>query len=284
MSMDLHPTPFPGKFQPVKSRFNKNISKAPKTQSKEPSIPRKNRVFGTVRNTNVPTKTVSTKPLTKSSSGVHQKPPKSPRKTQYFTESAANPATENAKKATEEENRAKSRKKSVCFQENRVNVAIAEPKTPAKSPILVKQRLSTPFHSAEKCSKCRFDKLETTTYWLSQIKLAETVGKHSVSAAFFGLALESKAEPFRNILLELKKYLRRHKHLSEWKEWKEVCFNYGLLKEEGSSSDKTGNSSKSKDIELESTIEKEEEPKDLKEQVNEDAIIQGNELPLSFMG
>ncbi|XP_060168812.1 uncharacterized protein LOC132599454 [Lycium barbarum] len=287
MSMDLHPTPFPGKFQPVKSRFNKNISKAPKTQSKEPSIPRKSRVFGTVQNTNVPTKTISTKPLTKSSSRVIQKPLKSPRKTQSLTDSSANPVTENAKKSTEEENKAKPRKKSVCFQENRDVVANSEPKTPAKSPILVKKRLSgstTPFRSAEKCSKCRFDKLETSTYWLSQIKLAETVGKHYVSAAFFRLALESKAEPFRNILLELKKYLRRHKYLSEGKEWKEVCFSYGLLKNEGSSGDKIGNGSKSQGIELESTIEK-EESKDLKEQVNEDGIIQeGNELPLSFMG
>lgn len=246
--MDLHPTPFPGKFQPVKSRFNKNISKAPKIQSKEPSIHRENRVFGTVRSTNVPTKTVSGKPLSKSSSGVPQKPTKSPKKTLSLTDSAANPATENAKKSTEEENRARPRKKSVCFKENR---DVAELKTPAKSP-----RLSgTPFHSAEKCSKCRFDRLETSSYWLSQIKLAETVRKHSVSAVFFQLALESKAEPFRNILLELKRYLRRHKNLSEGKEWKEVCFSYGLLKDEDNSGDKIGNGSKNKGMELESTIE-----------------------------
>ncbi|MCE3216504.1 hypothetical protein HAX54_006720 [Datura stramonium] len=202
MSMDLHPTPFPGKFPPVKSRFNKNISKAPKTQSKEPSIHRQNRVFGTVQNTNVPTKTVSGKPLSKSSSGVPQKPPKSPKKTQSLTDSAANLTTENDKKSThEEENRTKPRKKSVCFKENRdvVAAAAAEPKTPAKSPVLAKPRLSgTPFQSAEICSKCRFDRLETSSYWLSQIKLAETVGKHSVSAAFFQLALESKAEDEAN--------------------------------------------------------------------------------------
>ncbi|KAJ8543912.1 hypothetical protein K7X08_025530 [Anisodus acutangulus] len=288
--MDLHPTPFPGKFQPVKSRFNKNISKAPKIQSKEPSISRQNRVFGTVRNTNVPTKTVSGKPLTKSSCGVPQKQPKSPRKTQSVTDSAANPATENVKKATEEENRARLKKKSVCFHENRDTVAASEPKTPAKSPILVKPRLSgsgTPFHSAEKCSKCRFDRLETSTYWLSHIKLAETVGKHSVSAAFFRLALESKAEPFRNILLELKKYLRRHKHLSEAKEWQEVCFSYGLLKDEGNSGDKIVNPSKNKGVELECTTEKqeeEEESKGLNLEVNEEdgIILEGNELPFSL--
>ncbi|KAG5578115.1 hypothetical protein H5410_058249 [Solanum commersonii] len=292
IDMDLHPTPFPGKFQSVKSRFNKNISKAPKIQSKEPSIPRQNRVFGTVRSTNVPTKTVSGKPLAKSSSGVPQKPLKSPKKTQSLTDSAVNPVTESAKK---EENRAKTRKKSVCFRENRDVVAAAEPKTPVKSPVLGKPRLSgstTPFHSAEKCSKCRFDRLETSSYWLSQIKLAENVGKHSVSAAFFRLAFDTKAEPFRNILLELKRYLRRHKHLSEGKEWKEVCFSYGLLKDEGNSEDKIGNSSKNKEIELECTIvekekeeEEEEELKWLNLEVDEEyGIIQeGNELPFSLL-
>ncbi|KAK4709273.1 hypothetical protein R3W88_030198 [Solanum pinnatisectum] len=287
MDMDLHPRPFPGKFQSVKPRFNKNISKAPKIQPKEPSISRQNRVFGTVRSTNVPTKTVSGKPLAKSLSGVPQKQLKSPKKTQSLTDSAVNPVTESAKK---EENRAKTRKKSVCFQENREVAAAAEPKTPMKSPVLAKPRLSgstTPFHSAEKCSKCRFDRLETSSYWLSQIKLAENVGKHSVSAAFFRLAFDTKAEPFRNILLELKRYLRRHKHLSEGKEWKEVCFSYGLLKDESNSEDKIGNSNKNKEIELECTIvekEKEEELKWLNLEVEEYGIIQeGNELPFSLL-
>ncbi|XP_009777575.1 uncharacterized protein [Nicotiana sylvestris] len=195
MSMDLHPTPFPGKVLPLKSRFKKNISRAPKNQSKEPSIPRQNRVFGTVRNPNVPTKTVSKKPVAKASSGVPQKPCKSPKKTQSLTDSAAKPVTETAKKSTEE-NRVRSRKKSVCFQENR---DVAEPQSPVKkSPNLVKPRISgsTPFYSAVNCSKCRFDRLETSSYWLSQIKLAETVGKHFVSAAFFQLALDSKAEEY----------------------------------------------------------------------------------------
>ncbi|XP_004251399.2 uncharacterized protein [Solanum lycopersicum] len=285
MDMDLHPTPFPGKYQSVKSRFNKNISKAPKIQSKEPSIPRQNRVFGTIRSTNVPTKTVVEKPLAKSSSGVSQRQLKSPKKTQSLTDSAVNSVTKSAKK---EENRAKTRKKSVCFRENRdvaVAASAAEPKTPVKSPVLAKPRLSgstTPFHSAEKCSKCRFDRLETSSYWLSQIKLAENVEKHSVSAAFFQLAFDTKAEPFRNILLELKRYLRRHKHLSEGKEWKEVCFSYGLLKDESNSKDKIGNSSKNKEIEKE---KEEEELKWLNLEVDEEySIIQeGNEVPFSLL-
>ncbi|OMO73815.1 hypothetical protein CCACVL1_17133, partial [Corchorus capsularis] len=52
----------------------------------------------------------------------------------------------------------------------------------------------TPYHSAQNCSKCRFDRLETSSYWLAQIKLADSVSKHFVSASYFRLASESKAE------------------------------------------------------------------------------------------
>ncbi|CAA0834076.1 Unknown protein [Striga hermonthica] len=88
--------------------------------------------------------------------------------------------------------------------------------------------------SAEICSKCRFDRLETSPYWLSQIRLAETVGKHSVSAVFFRLAFDCHAEPFRNIRLELKKYMARHKHLNGEVKWKKLLVSYGLVKEESS--------------------------------------------------
>lgn len=91
-------------------------------------------------------------------------------------------------------------------------------------------------------------------------------------------------------MLELKKYLRRHKHLSEGKEWKEVCFSYGILKDEGDSEDKIGNSSKNKGIELECTIvekekEEEEESKGLNWEVIEEygVIQEGNELPFSLL-
>ncbi|KAG6744327.1 hypothetical protein POTOM_053046 [Populus tomentosa] len=56
----------------------------------------------------------------------------------------------------------------------------------------------------------KFDKLETASYWLGQIKLAESVGKHFVSVAFFRLAFDSNAEA----------------------EWKEVSRSYGILKDE----------------------------------------------------
>lgn len=94
-------------------------------------------------------------------------------------------------------------KKSVNFREHLDEIKekilkegdILVPQTPSRSPYLVKPRaLGTPYLSAERCSKCKFVKLETSSYWLAQIKLAESAGKDFVSAAFFRLASECKAE------------------------------------------------------------------------------------------
>ncbi|KAJ1381698.1 hypothetical protein SESBI_44883 [Sesbania bispinosa] len=52
----------------------------------------------------------------------------------------------------------------------------------------------------------------------------------------FRLALESHAEPIRNLRTELRKYLLRHGYLSEQKEWREVAARYGLLKVESRTS------------------------------------------------
>ncbi|XP_047942824.1 uncharacterized protein LOC125189604 isoform X2 [Salvia hispanica] len=127
-------------------------------------------------------------------------------------------------------------KKTVCFQEkgpgkNSDDGSAAEPHTPLNA-IIAKPRVATPFYSAEKCSKCRFDKLETASYWLSQIKLAESVGKHWVSATLFGLAFDCNAEPIRNLRVELRKYLARHEQVSEEEVWRKMKVSYGLVKEE----------------------------------------------------
>ena len=52
----------------------------------------------------------------------------------------------------------------------------------------------TPFFSAQNCSICTLDQLESATYWLAQIHLAESAGKHWVAAAFFRLAFECQAQ------------------------------------------------------------------------------------------
>jgi hypothetical protein len=40
----------------------------------------------------------------------------------------------------------------------------------------------------------RFSTLSSISYWMTQIRLAEAVSKHSVSLGFFKLALESECE------------------------------------------------------------------------------------------
>jgi hypothetical protein len=152
------------------------------------SVSRQRRVFGTVCNDNVPVITVTQKPTTKPSSVVAQKQPKSTKL-----------------KNSPEKAKPKSKKKIVRFPEQVVEEKSAEnveaavnvvpPGTPVASPSLTRLKIpGTPYQSAENCSKCRFDRLETSSYWLAQIKLAESVGKHFVSAAFFRLAFESRAE------------------------------------------------------------------------------------------
>nr|TKV96701.1 hypothetical protein SEVIR_9G446000v2 [Setaria viridis] len=68
----------------------------------------------------------------------------------------------------------------------------------------------TPFFSAQNCSSCTVDQLESATYWLAQIRLAESVGKHWVAAAFFRLAFECQAQPIHRIQSELRSYAVRH--------------------------------------------------------------------------
>ncbi|GJN31133.1 hypothetical protein PR202_gb19492 [Eleusine coracana subsp. coracana] len=68
----------------------------------------------------------------------------------------------------------------------------------------------TPFFSAQNCSSCTLDQLESAAYWLAQIRLAESDGKHWVAAAFFRLALECQAQPIHRIQSELRNYSVRH--------------------------------------------------------------------------
>ncbi|CAM0872667.1 unnamed protein product [Alopecurus aequalis] len=72
----------------------------------------------------------------------------------------------------------------------------------------------TPFFSAQNCSSCTLDPLESASYWLAHITLAESVGKHAVSAAFFRLAFECQAQPFHRIQGELRNYVVRHESAS----------------------------------------------------------------------
>ncbi|MCL7043098.1 hypothetical protein MKW94_028863 [Papaver nudicaule] len=56
----------------------------------------------------------------------------------------------------------------------------------------------------------KFNVLASTSYWLTQIKLSESVGKHMISLGFFKLALEAGCEPLQRMRDELKSYALRN--------------------------------------------------------------------------
>lgn len=93
----------------------------------------------------------------------------------------------------------------------------ADPKTPvtSSSHVRAKSKMSaTPFYTAAHCSKCRFDRLETSSFWIGQIKMAESVGKHFVASAFFKLALISQAEvcSFYHIVYGINIHVKRFQY------------------------------------------------------------------------
>lgn len=158
---------------------------------------RHNRVFGTARNTNIiPGKPVWDKSITKTKIDVSQRKPKSISTTQL-------PIDTHNKKSTENANLGLNKKSHTFPQQfaektsknsSQEKGSASEPKTPVASSSHVRTKSTTPFYSALNCSKCRFDRLETSSYWVGQIKMAESVGKHFVASEFFRLALESHAE------------------------------------------------------------------------------------------
>ncbi|KAK4440761.1 hypothetical protein Salat_0411000 [Sesamum alatum] len=259
--MEVHPTPFPVKSQCMKPKSTRKISEASNVGA---PLTREKRVFGTARNPNIPEKAATGKPgKHKPSSGLLKQAAKTSPETR-------SPLSGHPISRTKNSSENNPKKKNVRFQEKEVarngkfsrDENVLEPQTPLKSPVVsAKPRLSaTPYRSAEKC------RLETSAYWLGQIKLAESVGKHSVSAAFFQLAFECKAEPIRNIRVELKKYLSRHEYLNMEEVWRKVSLSYGLVKE-GSSQDE-GNG-KIDDEEANGSVVDNQEDKDLQKESGE---------------
>ncbi|URE08776.1 hypothetical protein MUK42_03722 [Musa troglodytarum] len=103
--------------------------------------------------------------------------------------------------------------------------AVGTPTSSAKPAVA-----GTPYLSALNCSKCKLDQLESSTYWLVQISLAESTGKHFVSAAFFRLALECHAQPLQRLRMELRNYVTRHQVNSMESVWVDLSRAYGLAK------------------------------------------------------
>lgn len=71
---------------------------------------------------------------------------------------------------------------------------------------------TTPVSSNLRSSVTRkkVEDLSSSTYWLTHIKLAESVAKHSISLGFFKLALHAGCEPLDKMKEELKLYARRN--------------------------------------------------------------------------
>ncbi|XP_061359033.1 uncharacterized protein LOC133303173 [Gastrolobium bilobum] len=197
-----------------------------------------NRVFGTARNTNITGKSVTDKCIIKTKIAVPRRQPKCIIDTSAKTQATDEKSPENVNPRLNKKNETFPQRKAEKTLKNSQDKDSVEPKTPvASTNVRTKSKVPpTPFYTAVHCSKCRFDRLETSSYWISQIKMAESVGKHFVASDFFRLALESQAEPSRNLRNELRRYLLRHGHLSEQKEWREVAARYGLLKVESNTS------------------------------------------------
>uniref|UniRef100_A0A7N0VFG4 Uncharacterized protein n=1 Tax=Kalanchoe fedtschenkoi TaxID=63787 RepID=A0A7N0VFG4_KALFE len=76
---------------------------------------------------------------------------------------------------------------------------------------VIQAKSDTPSSEVSKSGMRRqYSRLSTASYWLSQIKLAETEAKHSVSLGLFKLALEAGCEPQHQMRNELKAYARKH--------------------------------------------------------------------------
>ncbi|KAG6526657.1 hypothetical protein ZIOFF_016658 [Zingiber officinale] len=220
--MDAHPARFPGKRRtgPKSSGGNGDgpmpTNKPPwkGVTAAQPRIKSK-RAFGVPRCTNVPVEKPVLISKTRKVPAAAKKP------------SNPDPASVVGKK-----------KPQITLQESKKAVAEGgeddEPEETVRTPTLsIKPAAAsgTPYLSAQNCSKCRLDKLESSTYWLGQIRLAESTGKHFVAAAFFSLALECHAQPFYKLRNELRHYVKRHRVSSVESIWTNLSLAYGLSKE-----------------------------------------------------
>ncbi|KAL9681035.1 hypothetical protein QQ045_012816 [Rhodiola kirilowii] len=239
--IDSHPSPPPGRIRKSKYMdYRKNVEEI-KADTKQ------KRVFGTQRNTNVLVKSKTEKKTTgksKVETEVKQPKLKGFKAEEIENDEVAKPGTDErdeglkkdevAEKAAEEKSSEEiemesQKKKSIGFQE-KLDEMISAPRTPVQlsSSLRKPRRSGTPYHTAQNCRRCRNDKMESSSYWIEQIKLAESVGKHFASIMFFQVAHKCNAEPARSLKIELKRYLSRHGHLVRQKEWIEASRNYGL--------------------------------------------------------
>ncbi|XP_043693597.1 uncharacterized protein LOC122644059 [Telopea speciosissima] len=232
--MDFQSVPNAGKVQPLTSKTNQKLSRIKKTNPAGISPTqshRSKRVLGSSRSTNFQFKREPNKPLSKSSSLGNGKGIIQQRKPKYSLEP----------KVAAEENKFEIKpktKKTVSFQEplveNLAQIVQEEGSGAFQTPLSssspsTEDRIipGTPYYTAETCGKCQLDRFDSSSYWVAQIRLAESVRKHFLSAAFFHLAWESNAELVPSLGIELKRYLSVHGSLCTDTKWRDVLITYG---------------------------------------------------------
>ncbi|KAJ8484653.1 hypothetical protein OPV22_017138 [Ensete ventricosum] len=216
--MDAQPAVFPGKRRTgakssqVKNGDGVKAPKKPPWQIVTAAQPRPKRAFGVARSTNVPVEKprLAAKPrkVLAAAPPPPPQPPTGARKIRpvCVQEPKTAAVTKTSRKDEHQE-------------------AVGTPMSSTKPAVA-----GTPYLSALNCSKCKLDKLDSSTYWLAQIRLAEATGKHFVSAAFFRLALECHAQPLHRLRIELRNYVTRHQLDSTEPVWVDLSRAYELAK------------------------------------------------------
>ncbi|KAI9117229.1 hypothetical protein K1719_011395 [Acacia pycnantha] len=101
--------------------------------------------------------------------------------------------------------------------------------TRTRRPVNGQGRSETPISDISRSSsRTKFNMLSKPSYWLSQIKVSESSGKHSISLGFFKLALEAGCEPLKKMQDELKSYVRRHNLADLGEPVKELFESYNI--------------------------------------------------------
>lgn len=77
-------------------------------------------------------------------------------------------------------------------------------------------------------SRQKFKLLSSASYWLSQIKLSEADAKHSISLAFFKLALEAGCEDIQRLRDGLRSYARKHSLVEHGETLKGLFESYNI--------------------------------------------------------
>lgn len=86
-------------------------------------------------------------------------------------------------------------KTSVTPASKRIDSMTPISETRIKRSVRSQAKSDTPSSEVSNSGMSRlFSRISTASYWLSQIKLAETAAKHSISLGFFKLALEAGCE------------------------------------------------------------------------------------------